>query len=62
MTFEVGDKGQRYEVRYSNSEGIEKIVGWTELKSDANSMCKGIKLHPAFHSPKIIDRQKLQES
>ena len=53
----VGDNGQRYEVRAKNEVGNTMVIGWTEKKSDADSMAKGVKLHPCFHSPQIIDRQ-----
>ena len=59
--FNVGDKGQRYEVRAKTDVGKTMIVGWTEIKEDADSMAKGIELHPCLHSPKVIDRQAMKE-
>lgn len=53
----TGDQGQRYEVRYINAAGKEKIVGCTDIFECAKSMEKGIILHPSMHSPKIIDRK-----
>jgi len=56
--FKVGDKGQRYEVRYTDTKGVERIMGWTKTTEGVDSFFKGIELHPNFHSPKVIDRQK----
>lgn len=57
MTFKVGDKGQRYEVRYTDNEGAEKVMGWAETTEGTDNLSKAIELHPAFHSPKVIDRK-----
>lgn len=57
MTFKVGDKGQRYEVRFIGSNGKEFVAGWTDDKN-GKPFVESINLHPAWHSPKIIDRQK----
>ena len=54
MTFKVGDKGQRYEVRYKDSEGAEKVMGFAD---DPELLVEAIELHPSMHSPKVIDRQ-----
>lgn len=56
--FKVGDKGQRYEVRYTDTEGTERVMGWAETSEEVAHFKKAIELHPAFHSPKVIDRQK----
>lgn len=57
MTFKVGDKGQRYELRFIDGNGKECIAGWTD-GADGKPFIEAINLHPAWHSPKIIDRQK----
>ena len=54
MTFKVADKGQRYEVRYIDGEGIERVMGWAD---EPKNLVDAIKLHPSFHSPRVIDRQ-----
>jgi len=59
--FKVGDKGQRYEVRYKDEQDNEKIAGWAGNATGAADFVKAIQLHPSFHSPKIIDRQALKE-
>ena len=56
--FKVGDKGQRYEVRYTDSEGTVRILGWAETDDEVDNFKKGIELHPSFHSPKVIDRRR----
>jgi len=56
--FKIGDKGQRYEMRYKNKNGIEKVMGWVETQKGVDDFFKCINLHPAFHSPRVIDRQK----
>ena len=53
--FKIGDRGKRYEVRYIDTKGNEKVMGWAE---DPENLVKVIKLHPTYHSPKVIDRQK----
>ena len=57
MKLKVGDKGQRYEVRFIGSNGKEQIAGWTD-DADGGDLVEGINLHPLWHSPKVIDREK----
>lgn len=57
----VGDEGQRYEVCCKDSGGKEIKVGWSDDLEGAGAMCEGIRLHPSFHSPKIIDRKGRQK-
>jgi hypothetical protein len=43
----VGDRGQRYEVRYTDSEtGKEKIMGWTD-KADGGGLLRAAVQWPA---------------
>lgn len=56
MTFKTGDKGQRYEVRYKDSEGVERVMGWSETDDGVKNLKFAIELHPSFHSPRVIDR------
>lgn len=41
--FPTGDKGQRYEVRYTDREGVEKVFGWTE-EADGGVLVESVKL------------------
>ena len=54
--FNVGDKGQRYEVQCKNEEGETVIVGWGETDEHVANLVKGIELHPSYSTPKVIDR------
>lgn len=43
----IGDKGQRYEVRYTDAEtGKEKVMGWTE-QADGGGLLRSALLWPA---------------
>lgn len=53
----VGDEGQRYEVCCKDSGGKEIKVGWSDDLEGAEVMRECVRLHPSFHSPKIIDRK-----
>lgn len=59
--FKVGDKGQRYEVRYKDAEGLVRTLGWAETETGVAKFFRVIELHPAFHSPEVIDRQGVKE-
>ena len=52
----IGDRGQRYEVRYRDIHGNSQVAGWTEAEN-GHPFIKMIELHPTRHSPTIIDRQ-----
>lgn len=51
----VGDCGQRYEVRYIDDDGDEKVFGWTN-EADGGALVKSITAHPVWHSPRVVDR------
>ena len=55
-----GDLGQRYEVRYRDGEGTERICGWTGTLEGAQLMVDAIRKHPVWHWPRIVDRQQPQ--
>jgi hypothetical protein len=55
---DIGDKGQRYEVRFTDEDGSEKVMGWSE--SYPQNYIDAIEAHPAWHSPKVIDRRPAQ--
>ncbi len=51
----TGDRGQRYEIRYSEDEGEpEKVFGWA---NDPDAFEAAIELHPCWCNRKVIDRQ-----
>lgn len=55
----TGDKGQRYEIRCCmNEQSVESAFGWTDVYEVAETMVESIKLHPCWHSPRIVDRHK----
>lgn len=55
--FNVGDKGQRYEVRYKDPDGAEHVFGWTD---DANGglLVQSIRLNPSMAYPRVVDRRR----
>lgn len=57
----VGDRGQRYEVRFFSVEtGEEKRMGWTE-RPDGGALLSSAKLWPSARDPFIVDRQSKHE-
>lgn len=53
----VGDRGQRYEVRYFDREtDKECVMGWTE-RSDGGALLSSAKLWPSARDPFVLDRQ-----
>lgn len=52
----TGDRGQRYEVRCTDGNGAEMVVGWCE-DSDGGPLRRCVELHPSWHSPVVIDRR-----
>jgi hypothetical protein len=56
----VGDKGQRYEVRahgYPKDEA-DNVIGWSDTLEGAQQMMEAILLAPTCTSAKIFDRQE----
>lgn len=53
----IGDKGQRYEIWYTDSAGVEKRFGWTDTQGGIKIMLRGISLHPSMHAGRVIDRR-----
>jgi hypothetical protein len=51
---DVGDQGQRYEVRYTDCDGSEHIMGWCE---DPSAFVRAIESHPSWHTPRVRDRR-----
>lgn len=52
----VGDRGQRFEVRF-RSEGEEKTFGWSNDLEGVAAMVGSIEAHPTWNSPIVIDRE-----
>lgn len=52
---EVGDRGQRYEVRYLDEDNQERVMGWSE--SYPQNYLDAINAHPSWHAPYVIDRR-----
>lgn len=55
----VGDKGQRYEVRatgYPKTE--ESVIGWTDNLDGADRMAGAVRKAPGCTSTVIFDRQE----
>ena len=52
----VGDRGQRYEVRfYERETGAEEAMGWTD-EADGGKLMESAKLWPQARDPFIVDR------
>lgn len=52
----VGDRGQRYEVRYfDRTTGAEKVFGWTNA-ADGGAFMESAKLAPWARDPFVVDR------
>lgn len=47
----------RYEVRATNAEGKDFVVGWSSLRSGGTIM-KIVKEHPEWHSPIVFDTKE----
>lgn len=55
----TGDKGQRFEIRYTHTNGEEKVVGWCAKKRRAQEMAQGFSLAPYAAKVWVVDRQAL---
>jgi len=53
----VGDRGQRYEVRFLDENDKERVLGWTQTERGVETFKRAIAAHPNWHSPKVIDRK-----
>ncbi len=53
----VGDRGQRYEVRATGyPKDDESVIGWTDDLHRAEKMAAGIRLAPGCVSTTVFDR------
>jgi hypothetical protein len=50
----TGYRGQRYEVRFEDSDGSIHVMGWTNEES-GGMLVEAIKAHPTWKNPKVID-------
>lgn len=55
---ETSDKGQRYKVICLTKSGRQVTIGWAETQKGVDNLVLGVNLHPSFHSPQVIDRNK----
>ena len=55
----TGEEGQRYEIRAKSKDGAEVVIGWAE---NPDNLVKGVKLHPTFNIPVVIDRKEKQDA
>jgi hypothetical protein len=56
------DRGQRYEVRYTDGIGKRMTYGYTDSLEEARKLVSKAKAILFSHSPKIIDRQKTKQA
>lgn len=55
----IGDRGQRYEVRTTGYPKFEKTtVGWATTLEGADEMASAFREHPSCTSTEIFDRQE----
>lgn len=53
----IGDKGQRYEIRAINTQGVESVIGWATTVEGAHSMASAWRMTPSCLSTTIYDRE-----
>lgn len=51
----IGDKGQRFEIRYFE-DGAEHVMGWSDNRTGADNMATAWLLRPGVESVWVIDR------
>lgn len=49
----VGYKGQRYEVRFTDEEGVERVFGWQNENS--LGLVEAANLHPGWSEVHVVD-------
>lgn len=55
--FQVGDRGQRYEVTYYDTgDDQRKVFGWTDDAESARRMCDSVEKHPEWKWAQLRDR------
>ncbi len=56
----IGDKGQRYEVRYRDEDDaidVRRTIGWSNDLAGAEGMAAAWRLRPSAEHVWIVDRQ-----
>lgn len=54
----VGDRGQRYEVRFRfSADGDKHPLGWASTLPGARQMVEGLDLHPTWEAAEVYDRE-----
>jgi hypothetical protein len=54
---DVAPNGERYEVRCTDGQGRDVLVGFTN-RAEGSDLVRRVSLHPVWHSPRVIDREK----
>ena len=55
----VGDRGQRYEVTFEDPVlNLRRVLGWSDTVAGAEQMVRGIKAHPSWCNPEVVDRHE----
>lgn len=55
----IGDRGQRYEVRATGyPKDGESVIGWSDTLDGADQMAAAIRLAPSCQSTLIFDREE----
>lgn len=52
----AGDRGQRYEVRYTGQDGRERVMGWCNA-ADGGGLLRSAQRWPEAKSSRVVDRQ-----
>ena len=53
----VGDRGQRYEVRWQDLDGAEKVLGWAADSDGAQQMAEAWAKAPYVARAWVLDRE-----
>lgn len=50
------DCGQRFEVRYRDGMGTERVYGFAQAESERDRFVREIEHHPIWSKPRVLDR------
>jgi hypothetical protein len=56
----VGYNGQWYEVRFTDGDGTEHVMGWTN-SADGGGLVESINAHPVWHDPRVVDLREVND-
>lgn len=48
----VGYKGQKYEVRFKDESGVERVFGWQN--EDSGGLASAARLHPGWTHVRVV--------